>query len=56
VITATVVTWFFAELELVRDVRAIEQEEEREEATLAAVLERLDRIDARIASLEPADL
>jgi voltage-gated potassium channel len=55
VITATVVTWFFSELELVRDVRAIAQEEHREEATLAAVLDQLERIEARIAALEPVD-
>lgn len=52
VITATVVTWFFAELDVVREVRAIEREEEREEATLVEVLARLDQIDARLAALD----
>jgi voltage-gated potassium channel len=51
VITATVVTWFFAELELVRDLRVIVHEEELEEATLAAVLERLRRIEAQLDAL-----
>jgi len=51
VITATVVTWFFAELELVRDLRDIVREEEQEEATLAAVLERLGRIEAQLDTL-----
>jgi len=55
VITATVVTWFFAEVELARDVRAIALEEEFEEATLAEVLHRLDQIDARLAQLEVSE-
>jgi voltage-gated potassium channel len=52
VITATVVTWFFAELEWVKNVREFEQVEERTEVTLEEVLaelrgmnERLDRIE-----------
>lgn len=54
VITATVVTWFFSELELVREMHRIEREEELEEATLAQVMARLDEIDARLARLEEA--
>ena len=52
VITATVVTWFFSELDVIRDVREIEEVEEKTEATLDVVLaeladirERLDRLD-----------
>lgn len=56
VITATVVTWFFAELELGREMRAIAREEQLEEATLDAVLERLDRIDAHLAAIATRDL
>ena len=52
VITATVVTWFFAEVEFAREVRSIALEEEIEEATLAEVLARLDQIDERLARLE----
>lgn len=48
VITATVVTWFFAELDLSREVREIVEEEVIEEATLLAVLERLDRIERHL--------
>lgn len=55
VITATVVTWFFAELDVIQDVREIEAEEQREEATLTQVLARLDRIDQRLAELERRD-
>lgn len=55
VITATVVTWFFAELDVLQDVRDIEAEEKREEATLEQVLVRLDRIDQRLAELERRD-
>lgn len=51
-ITATIVTWFFAELDVTREVREIEQEEALERATLEAVMERLDRIDRRLAELE----
>lgn len=53
VITATVVTWFFSELDVIREVREIEEVEEKTEATLEVVLaeladirERLDRLDA----------
>lgn len=56
VITATVVTWFFAEVDVVAEVRRIEAEEAVEEATLEQVLRRLEQIDARLARLErPAD-
>jgi len=51
-ITATIVTWFFAELDVVQEVLEIEAEEAREEATLAQVLDRLDQIDRRLAALE----
>jgi voltage-gated potassium channel len=52
VITATVVTWFFSELDVLRDVREIEAEEERTEATLAEVLRQLGRISERLDRLE----
>lgn len=56
VITATVVTWFFAEVDVVAEVRRIEAEEAVEEATLEQVLRRLEQIDARLARLErPTD-
>ena len=48
VITATVVTWFFSELDLLREVREIEAEEERAEATLANILEQLTRLNQRL--------
>jgi len=51
-ITATIVTWFFAELDVVQEVLEIEAEEAREEATLAQVLDRLDQINRRLAALE----
>lgn len=51
-ISATIVTWFFAELDVVGEVREIEAEEAREQATLERVLERLDQIDRRLAALE----
>lgn len=54
VITATVVTWFFAELDFAREMHRIEREEELEEATLAQVVARLEQIDARLARLEDA--
>lgn len=50
VITATIVTWFFGELEVAREVREIEREEEREEATLGQILARLDQIEARLSA------
>lgn len=52
VITATVVTWFFSELDVLREVREIEAEEERAEATLADILTRLVAIDERLDRLE----
>lgn len=55
VITATIVTWFFTELDLGREVREIAEEEVLEEATLSAVLERLEQIEARIAALDRGD-
>lgn len=51
-ISATIVTWFFSELDVVGEVLEIEAEEAREEATLAQVLDRLDQIDRRLAALE----
>lgn len=51
-ISATIVTWFFAELDVVGEVLQIEEEEAREEATLQQVLDRLDQIDRRLAALE----
>lgn len=51
-ISATIVTWFFAELDVVGEVMQIEAEEAREEATLQQVLDRLDQIDRRLAALE----
>jgi voltage-gated potassium channel len=55
VITATVVTWFFSELDVLREVREIEAEEERAEAVLEKILgelaglnERLDRLESTI--------
>jgi hypothetical protein len=55
VITATVVTWFFSELDVLREVREIEAEEERAGATLADILVRLVAIDERLARLEQSD-
>lgn len=52
VITATIVTWFFAELDLAQQVREIEEDEAREQVTLDLVLDRLDQIDRRLAELE----
>lgn len=52
VITATVVTWFFAELDVLREVRAIELEEERTEATLEEVLDQLHRLHERLDRIE----
>lgn len=52
VITATVVTWFFSELDVLREVREIEAEEERAEATLADILEQLTALNARLERLE----
>jgi len=54
VITATVVTWFFSELDVLRDVRKIEAEEERTEASLAEILGRLAHLDERLDRLESA--
>ena len=52
VITATVVTWFFSELDVLRDVRKIEAEEERTEATLADILAQVTALNARLDHLE----
>jgi voltage-gated potassium channel len=52
VITATVVTWFFSELDVLRDVRKIEAEEERTEATLADILEQVTALNERLDRLE----
>jgi len=52
VITATVVTWFFSELDVLRDVRKIEAEEERTEASLAEILDQLARLNERLDRLE----
>ncbi len=54
VITATVVTWFFSELDLVREMRRMEQEEERNEATLEEVLFQLQQVNERLERLEDA--
>ena len=52
VITATVVTWFFSELDVLRDVRKIEAEEERTEESLAQILGELARLNERLDRLE----
>ena len=52
VITATVVTWFFSELDVLREVREIEAEEEKAEATLADILAQLKVLNERLARLE----
>jgi voltage-gated potassium channel len=52
VITATVVTWFFSELDLLREVREIEAEEEKAEAVLADILAQLTRLNERLDHLE----
>lgn len=52
VITATVVTWFFAELEWVKNVREIEEVEERTEVTLEEVLAELRRVNERLDRIE----
>jgi voltage-gated potassium channel len=52
VITATVVTWFFAELEWVKNVREFEEVEERTEVTLEEVLVELRRLHERLDRLE----
>lgn len=52
VITATVVTWFFSELDVLREVREIEAEEEKAEATLAEILTQLTVINERLDRLE----
>jgi voltage-gated potassium channel len=52
VITATVVTWFFSELDVLREVREIEAEEERAEATLADILAQLTALNQRLDRLE----
>ena len=53
-ITATVVAWFFSELDVLRDVRKIEAEEERTEASLADILGRLAQLNERLDRLESA--
>ncbi len=52
VITATVVTWFFSELDVLREVREIEAEEEKAEAVLADILAQLTRLNERLDRLE----
>jgi voltage-gated potassium channel len=52
VITATVVTWFFSELDVLREVREIEAEEEKAEATLADILEQLTALNERLDRIE----
>jgi voltage-gated potassium channel len=52
VITATIVTWFFSELDVLRDVRKIEAEEERTEASLAEILGQLELLNRRLDRLE----
>jgi voltage-gated potassium channel len=52
VITATVVTWFFSELDVLREVREIEAEEEKAEAVLVDILAQLTRINERLDRLE----
>jgi voltage-gated potassium channel len=52
VITATVVTWFFSELDVLREVREIEAEEEKAEATLADILAQLTALNERLDRLE----
>lgn len=48
VITATVVTWFFTELDLMREVRRIEESEEKTEASLEIALQRIEAITERL--------
>jgi len=52
VITATVVTWFFSELDVLREVREIEAEEERAEVLLVDILAQLTQLNARLDRLE----
>ena len=52
VITATVVTWFFSELDVLREVREIEAEEEKAEATLSDILAQLTALNDRLDRLE----
>jgi voltage-gated potassium channel len=52
VITATVVTWFFSELDVLREVRDIEAEEEKAEAVLVDILAQLTRLNQRLDRLE----
>lgn len=52
VITATVVTWFFSELDVLREVGEIEAGEERAEATLVDILDQLTAINERLERLE----
>ncbi|HWJ82759.1 MAG TPA: potassium channel family protein [Nocardioides sp.] len=52
VISATVVTWFFAELDVLREVQDIEREEQRTEATLEEVLDELRRVHERLDRIE----
>jgi voltage-gated potassium channel Kch len=48
----TVVTWFFSELDVLREVREIEAEEERAEATMADILAQLTALNDRLDRLE----
>ena len=52
VITATVVTWFFSELDVLREVREIEAEEEKSGAVLLEILARLGDLNERLDRLE----
>ncbi len=52
VITATVVTWFFSELDVLREVREIEAEEEKAGAVLVDILTQLSRLNERLDRLE----
>jgi len=52
VITATVVTWFFSELDVLREVREIEAEEEKAEVLLVDILAQLTQLNARLDRLE----
>jgi voltage-gated potassium channel len=52
VITATVVTWFFSELDVLREVREIEAEEEKAEVLLVDILAQLTQLNQRLDRLE----
>lgn len=54
VITATVVAWFFQEVDLLREVRDLEQIEQTEEVTLEHILRKIEAIEAGLAELRAA--